>query len=534
MKTVKTIFLVAALSAGLAAAASASPTKAEKRADARIIANATSDGKLPDGVKLTKRQLESLKRRRTLFAPAGQKMVTLEAPLGMCFLDQSYFLESVLFEEIQYELDGMGAGQLLGVFAPCVDAYGFGHGNLTGMMGFTGVITWLNPEVGETTPLDLRRYLDKEEKEFYSLVRMDSLDWKDAQGKTQSIAVEKGSEDKRPASMKTEDLFKGASPATAKDGPITGTTTGKPALDAALQEVAEGKDKPPGDKAADAKPVDKPADKQAAKSGDDWHDAIASGEVKKPEGGKDAVKKDDTKKGEPAKVADAKAGAIGAFDRNDDAYLSGTMDRIISGKNGKASVKNKDDARKGEPAKVADAKASGIGIFDRNDDAYLNGVIDRMISGENARSPDKITGKWTFDRNDDAYLSGGLDKIIKSTPEPAKVEAAPAGGMKPRKSAPGSASATLGLPAAGGDVGISYHPDPKARRTADGVTVGYTTTFEHGGDKLFLTGLVGTTSLSHVPVAVIMTRAQEKEAYDSKKVRDLMDVFLAQQVALNP
>lgn len=192
---------------------------------------------------LPKAAQKAIKYRRTLFAPVGQRTLALEAPVGMCFLDASYYEDYILLEDVQRVLDDMDAGQVLGLFAPCLDVSGFGFGG--GTMPVFGVVTWLNPQVGETTPLGLADYLDGQQKEF-----RDALDDgfggapKDNAGAPKDDAAAKP-EEKKNAAVKKADapaastaLKEGKTPI----GAITGTSTGKPALDKALQEVASGDD----------------------------------------------------------------------------------------------------------------------------------------------------------------------------------------------------------------------------------------------------------------------------------------------------
>jgi hypothetical protein len=110
---------------------------------------------------------DPVKFRRTLFAPAGQRMVALEAPVGMCFLDPSLRDKQALFQDLQNFLDDTDGGVLLGLFAPCLREVGGAGGD---EIPFFGIVTWLNPSVGESTPLALEDYLDLQEVNFRDML----------------------------------------------------------------------------------------------------------------------------------------------------------------------------------------------------------------------------------------------------------------------------------------------------------------------------------------------------------------------------
>ncbi|MDD9900773.1 MAG: hypothetical protein OXT65_07320 [Alphaproteobacteria bacterium] len=112
--------------------------------------------------------LDPLDYRRTLFAPAGQRMLILEAPLGMCFNDETKFHERKIINTVNDMVKRTGGGQTVGVFAPCMDIAGYiaGGGPNEGRMPIIGIVTWLNPSVGDTTPLARADYLDMQETQF--------------------------------------------------------------------------------------------------------------------------------------------------------------------------------------------------------------------------------------------------------------------------------------------------------------------------------------------------------------------------------
>lgn len=101
--------------------------------------------------------------RRTLFAPVGQDMLVLEAPKGMCFLDPSKYSEGSIFRLMAAVESKKGLGVLLGVFSPCTDIANIGNGPHGEKVLSAGSIVWLNPSVGERTPMEKSDYLDMRE-----------------------------------------------------------------------------------------------------------------------------------------------------------------------------------------------------------------------------------------------------------------------------------------------------------------------------------------------------------------------------------
>jgi hypothetical protein len=117
--------------------------------------------------------------RRTLFASYGQRALVFEAPVGMCFLDESNYLEGVLLSHIR---NFSGAQyQLIGTFGDCLEISKFqrdyqdallaspqGAGaGVTGSLKKYGSIYWVNPENGDDV-ISLQRagYLSAREKTF--------------------------------------------------------------------------------------------------------------------------------------------------------------------------------------------------------------------------------------------------------------------------------------------------------------------------------------------------------------------------------
>jgi hypothetical protein len=100
--------------------------------------------------------------RRTLFAPFGQTMLHFEAPLGMCFLDQTDPMEAGAINALREELKAKSKQTLIAVFADCMQIAGIGKSVEGNDLGDVGLVTWLN-EKGEKSPVDRATYLDYRE-----------------------------------------------------------------------------------------------------------------------------------------------------------------------------------------------------------------------------------------------------------------------------------------------------------------------------------------------------------------------------------
>lgn len=111
--------------------------------------------------------------RRTLFAPFGQTTLHFEAPLGMCFLDQTDPVEAGAIDIIREELKAKSKQTLVAVFADCMQIAGIGKVNAAGeSSGMTdvGLVTWLN-EKGERAGMDRETYLDAREMTMQNYTR---------------------------------------------------------------------------------------------------------------------------------------------------------------------------------------------------------------------------------------------------------------------------------------------------------------------------------------------------------------------------
>ncbi len=103
-----------------------------------------------------------LSTRRTLFAPFGQEMVHLEAPIGMCFLDETDPTEAGALNVLREELKEKSKQTLVAAFADCMQIAAIGKGSSGNDLGDVGLVTWLN-EKGEKIPVDKQSYFDARE-----------------------------------------------------------------------------------------------------------------------------------------------------------------------------------------------------------------------------------------------------------------------------------------------------------------------------------------------------------------------------------
>jgi hypothetical protein len=109
--------------------------------------------------------------RRTLIASAGQKKLALEAPMGMCFLDRTNFYEAAIFAGFRRVVERNDDQVLLAVFADCNDLASMkGSSGTHDIPLNAGIISWMNPSVGETTELSREEYLDMREASFRQYV----------------------------------------------------------------------------------------------------------------------------------------------------------------------------------------------------------------------------------------------------------------------------------------------------------------------------------------------------------------------------
>lgn len=118
--------------------------------------------------------------RRTLFTSYGQHTLVFEAPVGMCFLDESDYLEGAILSNLKNLGDKQS--RLIGTFGDCLEIAKFQNdyqesliskpsssSNAPQLLALKnrGSIYWINPDNGEDV-ISLRRsgYLDVREKTF--------------------------------------------------------------------------------------------------------------------------------------------------------------------------------------------------------------------------------------------------------------------------------------------------------------------------------------------------------------------------------
>ncbi len=105
--------------------------------------------------------------RRTLFVAVAQKTLVLEAPQGMCFLDQSEVSENALYRAFRDQTERKGDQVMLAVFADCHSIANLGSGGGTQNIPLNaGVVSWMNPLIGPLTGMDLQEYIDMREPAF--------------------------------------------------------------------------------------------------------------------------------------------------------------------------------------------------------------------------------------------------------------------------------------------------------------------------------------------------------------------------------
>lgn len=174
----KTVLKTLLLSACLAAAFAAAPAKA----------------KMPDPI---------YEMRRTLFMPFGQSMTVLEAPLGMCFLDESQYLEGQLIKQLRSQNKASGGGVLLAVFADCLEvgklqklaengdtgpSYN-GEDQNSAMLMHQGTISWLTPKEPRSKQT-LSEYLDARQPAFHDEIHNSMVKSYKLFGKKQDVKLD--------------------------------------------------------------------------------------------------------------------------------------------------------------------------------------------------------------------------------------------------------------------------------------------------------------------------------------------------------
>ena len=170
-----------------AAAASAVAAKDAEPKDEPALAVSNGSLRLPENTQVTAASIDKIFRtRRTLFLPFGQRMTVWEAPTGMCFLDESQYLEGQLIRQMRGGPDSRGhTGPLLvAVFADCLELaklealpqiqadgpnYGDDSNNEAPLL-HQGTITWMTPK-DKALGTTLVQYLDDREPVYTQEVR---------------------------------------------------------------------------------------------------------------------------------------------------------------------------------------------------------------------------------------------------------------------------------------------------------------------------------------------------------------------------
>jgi hypothetical protein len=112
--------------------------------------------------------------RHTQFLPFGQKMVAIELPKGLCFLDATNPLESPYVETMKAAALRNGGLQVKAFFTTCetVDTMNT-PGGYIGPSGpsVRGTVSWLDPKVAHEVDLSRTDYLNAQEAAFPAYVR---------------------------------------------------------------------------------------------------------------------------------------------------------------------------------------------------------------------------------------------------------------------------------------------------------------------------------------------------------------------------
>lgn len=109
--------------------------------------------------------------RRTLVVPVGQIKLLLEAPRGMCFIDQSSARENTLYRDVAEMVTKKSDQVLLAIFSACDSLANLGNSFVVKNPTLNvGTVSWLNPSIGERTGLSRQDYLDMREASFHQYV----------------------------------------------------------------------------------------------------------------------------------------------------------------------------------------------------------------------------------------------------------------------------------------------------------------------------------------------------------------------------
>ena len=98
--------------------------------------------------------------RRTSYLAFGQKKIMLEAPLGMCFLDETNEEHAGPLAQIKALMQQQLRGVVMGIFSDCYKLGSIGTSPLAGGPEDIGAVVWMNPEIGESTGMTAARRTD--------------------------------------------------------------------------------------------------------------------------------------------------------------------------------------------------------------------------------------------------------------------------------------------------------------------------------------------------------------------------------------
>jgi hypothetical protein len=173
-KPIKTKSFIAALGvAALAAVALHNGAAAERMAE-----TVREKYRKDDTVMLG--NVDALDYRRTLFAPFGQKTLRLEAPQGMCFLDETNYTERQIMNALRQFLSEKTQHSLVAAFVDCLQMSAVGQGSQDVRLTDGGIFTW--PVVpGEKIPATLEEYLAQRDTTDEESVRSMLVDFIDLQ-----------------------------------------------------------------------------------------------------------------------------------------------------------------------------------------------------------------------------------------------------------------------------------------------------------------------------------------------------------------
>ena len=144
--------------------------------------------------------------RRTLFMAFGQHNVTLEAPVGMCFLDESQYLEGMMVHHLRKMARKSSSSHVMAIFADCDELAKFvkmpeiiasqpdiggGLPEPQAEFTYTGAVSWLKPKLGRA-PMGLQEYLDMREPDYRDDIVHEIADSYDAMNEKQELNFGEG------------------------------------------------------------------------------------------------------------------------------------------------------------------------------------------------------------------------------------------------------------------------------------------------------------------------------------------------------